>query len=213
VTTATLPPPSVDSSPRARILATARLALFTRGYSPLTMDELAAELGMSKKTLYQHFPTKEQLIGAALDQFAAEVRADADQLLADRRLTFAEKLHGFTGGMLQRLGQLQPHVLRDLQRFAPALHAQAIELRRRNLPYIFGRLLEQGQLAGKVRDDLDTDFAAQFLMHAMQGLMLPENLEHLRLAPHEAFARAMNVFFGGLLTPAGRKDYEKLFRC
>lgn len=203
--------PDEPATLRLRVLAAARAALFAHGYSALTMDDLAAELGMSKKTLYQHFATKEALIGAALDAFAAEVRADADQILADRRLSFAEKLRGLTGGILQRLAKLQPHVLRDLQRFAPALYRKAVELRGKNLPYIFGRLLEQGQLAGKVRDDLDTDFAARFLLHAMQGVMQPETLDQLHLAPHEAFERAMNVFFGGLLTPAGRKDYEKLF--
>jgi AcrR family transcriptional regulator len=195
---------------RRRILAATRTALFAHGYSALTMDDLATELGMSKKTLYQHFSAKEELVGAALDEFAREVRAEADRVLADRGLGFAEKLQTFTTGMLQRLGRIQPHVLRDLQRFAPTLHTRLVALRRENLPYIFGRLLEQGRLAGKVRADLDADFAAHFLMHAMQGLMLPENLEHLQLAPHEAFGRAMNVFFGGLLTPVGRKEYEKI---
>ncbi len=203
--------PDEPTTLRLRVLQAARAALFAHGYSALTMDDLATELGMSKKTLYQHFATKEEIVGAALDAFAAEVRADADQILADRRLTFAEKLRGLTGGIFQRLAKLQPHVLRDLQRFAPTLHARVVELRGKNLPYIFGRLLEQGQLAGKVRDDLDTDFAAHFLLHAMQGVMQPESLAQLHLAPHEAFERAMNVFFGGLLTPAGRKDYEKLF--
>lgn len=175
------------------------------------MDDLATELGMSKKTLYLHFPGKEQLVRAALEEFAAEVRAEADVILADRRLTFAEKLRGFTGGMFERLSKLTPHVMRDLQRFAPALHEFTFDLRRRNVPYIFGRLLEQGQLTGKVRPDLDAKFAAEFLLHAMQGIMQPASLEHLQLAPPQAFEKAMNLYFGGLLTPAGRKDYEKSF--
>ncbi|MBA4135972.1 MAG: hypothetical protein C0518_01495 [Opitutus sp.] len=205
--------PTLDSTHagRRRILRAARAQLFARGYSALTMDDLAVELGMSKKTLYQHFDGKEELVRTAIEEFAREVRTEADAILSDRRLTFAEKLRGFTGGMLQRLGQLSPHLFRDLQRFAPALHDLISDLRRKNIPYIFGRLIEQGQLSGKVRPDLDPQFAGEFLLHAMQGLMQPANLEHLRLAPHETFERAMNLFFGGLLTPAGRKDYEKLF--
>lgn len=195
----------------ARIVRTARAHLFAHGYSTWTMDDLAAELGMSKKTLYQHFPTKEDLGRAALEQFAAEVRAEADAIIADRTLTFAEKLRGFTGGMHQRLSQLAPHIMRDLQRSAPALHGFTFEMRRKNVPYIFGRLLEQGQLTGKVRPDLDAPFAAEFLLHAMQGIMHPATLEHLHLAPHQAFEKAMSLYFGGLLTPAGRKDYEKSF--
>jgi AcrR family transcriptional regulator len=203
--------PTLHVSGRDRIVQAARAQLFLRGYSALTMDELAVELGMSKKTLYQHFAGKEELVRAAIEAFAREIRAEAEQILSDRHLTFAEKLRGLTGGLLQRLSQLSPHLFRDLQRFAPALHDLVLELRRKNIPVIFGRLIEQGQLSGKVRDDIDPGFAAEFLLHAMQGLMQPQNLEHLRLAPHETFERAMNLFFGGLLTPAGRKDYEKLF--
>lgn len=204
---ATLP----AEAPRPRILHAVRTELFLRGYSALTMDDLAVELGMSKKTLYQHFPSKEHLVRAAIEQFAREIRTEAEQILSDRHLTFAEKLRGLTGGLLQRLAQLSPHLFRDLQRFAPALHELVVSLRRKNIPLIFGRLIEQGQLGGQVRDDIDPGFAAEFLLHAMQGLMQPQNLEHLRLAPHETFERAINLFFGGLLTPAGRKDYEKLF--
>ncbi|MBA3848513.1 MAG: hypothetical protein C0502_00775 [Opitutus sp.] len=204
-------PPIAAPSGRDRIVQAARAQLFLRGYSALTMDELAVDLGMSKKTLYQHFAGKEELVRAAIEAFAREVRTEADRILSDRRLTFAEKLRGLTGGLLQRLSQLSPHLFRDLQRFAPVLHELVLELRRKNIPLIFGRLIEQGQANGKVRDDIDPGFAAEFLLHAMQGLMQPQSLDHLRLAPHETFERAMNLFFGGLLTPAGRKDYEKLF--
>lgn len=208
-------PPAADAASTleasARIVSAARAQLFAHGYSSWTMDDLATELGMSKKTLYQHFPGKEELVRAALEQFAASVRAEADAIIADRHLTFAEKLRGFTGGMHQRLSQLTPHVMRDLQRFAPRLHDLTFELRRKNIPYIFGRLIEQGQLTGKVRPELDAPFAAEFLLHAMQGIMHPGTLEHLRLTPPQAFEKAMSLYFGGLLTPAGRKDYEKSF--
>lgn len=210
---APLPPSSaaVSDAAATRIVTVARAHLFAHGYSSWTMDDLATELGMSKKTLYQHFPGKEELVRAALEQFAAGVRAEADAIIADRTLTFAEKLRGFTGGMHQRLSQLTPHVMRDLQRFAPRLHELTFDLRRRNIPYIFGRLLEQGQLTGKVRPELDAPFAAEFLLHAMQGIMNPATLEHLHLAPPQAFEKAISLYFGGLLTPAGRKDYEKSF--
>ncbi|MBN8646248.1 MAG: helix-turn-helix transcriptional regulator, partial [Planctomycetes bacterium] len=64
---------------RARLLAAARAHFFAAGYSALTMDDLAAELGMSKKTLYVYFPGKDALIEAILREFVAEVRASADE--------------------------------------------------------------------------------------------------------------------------------------
>ena len=195
----------------ARIVRLAREHLFAHGYSPCTMDDLASELGMSKKTLYLHFPSKDELMSAVIDQLGEEIRADAEALLANRQLGFAEKLRGFAEGMAERMSRLHPRAIRDLQRFAPELHQRVVEMRQRNIPYIFGRFIEEGQLAGRVRTDVDAGFAVEFYLQAMQGLFQSGALERLKLAPRDVAARAIDLFFGGLLTPAGRKEHEKLF--
>ena len=82
-----------------RIVRQAREHLFAHGYCQCTMDELAAGLGMSKKTLYAHFSSKDDIVRAVLEQLGAEVRAEADALFANRSLTFAEKLRGFLGSV------------------------------------------------------------------------------------------------------------------
>lgn len=194
-----------------RIVRQAREHFFEHGYVRCTMDDLAAELGMSKKTLYLHFGGKDDLLRAVLEQLSTEIRADADALLANSRLNFAEKLRGFAEGMFERLSRLNPHAERELQRYAPDLHARLTELRQRNIPYVFGRFIEEGQLAGKVRPDVDVAFAVEFYLQAMQGLFRSGALERLKLAPRDLVPRAIDLFFDGLLTPAGRKEHEKLF--
>jgi AcrR family transcriptional regulator len=196
---------------RHRILRQARADFFVQGYSGFTMDALAAELGMSKKTLYVHFAGKDEIIGALIDHLAAEIRADADALLANRDLNLAEKLRGFVEGMVERLSALSPRTVRDLQRYAPRLYAKIEEVRGKTLPYVFGRFVEEGQIAGLVRTHLPPGFAIEFFLQAMQGLMQPATLDRLRLAPRDVIGAAIDLFFGGLLTPAGRKQYEKLF--
>ncbi len=196
---------------RGRIVAEAREQFFRHGYSAFTMDELAAALGMSKKTLYVHFDGKDGLIRAMLDCFAGEIRAAAETLLSDRSLSFAEKLRGFAGEVMERLGRVSPAILADLQRFAPGLHRHLEQLRGKNLPYIFGRLIEEGQRLGAVRDNVSPVFAGEFYLHAMQGLLQPATLQRMQLRPEQAFDNGLRIFFGGLLTPAGQRDYEKLF--
>lgn len=206
------PPPLPAADPAvARILRQAREHFFAHGYCACTMDELAAELGMSKKTLYVHFRSKDELVRAVLDQLGAEVRAEADALFANRSLGFAEKLRGFAESMFERLSRLNPRTPRELQRFAPHLHQQLVEIRQRNIPYVFGRFIEEGQLAGKVRTDIDAAFAVEFFLQAMQGFLHSGALDRHRLAPRDLVPRAIDLFFGGLLTPAGRKEHEKMF--
>ena len=194
-----------------RIVRLARAHFFAHGYSQCTMDELAAELGMSKKTLYVHFTGKEALMRAVVEDLSREIRASADELFANRRLNFAEKLRGFAEGMVERTARMNPRLLRDLQRFAPEIYRQVAEMREKNIPYVFGRFIEEGQLAGMVRTDLDPVFAVAFFLSAMNGLFEPATMERLGLAPRDIVPRAIDLFFGGLLTPAGRKEHEKLF--
>lgn len=175
------------------------------------MDELAAELGMSKKTLYVHFASKEALMAAVIDDLGREIRGSADALLANRRLNFAEKLRGFAEGMVERLTKTNPRLLRDLERFAPELSRRVAEMREKNIPYVFGRFIEEGQLAGMVRTDVRTDFAVAFFLSAMNGLVQPATMERLGLGPRDIAPRAIELFFGGMLTSAGRKEHEKLF--
>ena len=203
------PSRSAFSAPAQRIIAAARAHLFTYGYSALTMDELAAELGMSKKTLYVHFPSKDALVEAILLQFVSEVRTSADALFSDQSLSFTAKLHRFSEAMVQRFSRIGPHLLRDLQRSAPHIYRKIEEFRHHNIPHIFGQILRQGQAAGMVRADLDPKLAIEFWRPAIQSLMHPDTLERLKLSPDEMFTQAIDLFFGGLLTPAGRKDYEK----
>jgi AcrR family transcriptional regulator len=197
--------------PPQRILTEARALFFSRGYSAFTMDDLAAALGMSKKTLYVHFPGKDAMIRAIIDGFAAEVRADTETLLANHSLQFAEKLRGFAQGMVERLSKLTPAILADLEQYAPALHQYILQTRAKHLPYVFGRFLEEGQMCGAVRDNISPVFASEFFLHAMQGLMQADTLKRLRLAPEACFDHAVRLFFGGLLTPSGQKEHEKLF--
>jgi AcrR family transcriptional regulator len=204
-----LPPAPVPAPPADRIVDAARTHLFTYGYSALNMDELAAGLGMSKKTLYVHFPSKDALVEAIFADFVGEVRASAEALFTDRTLSFTAKLHRFSEAMVQRFLRMGPHIFRDLQRSAPHIYRRIEELRHNNIPLIFGQLVQQGQAAGMVRADLDPKFAIEFWRPAIQSLMHPDTLERLKLSPDQMFTQAIDLFFGGLLTPAGRKDYEK----
>lgn len=207
-------PPRAATGPdaaRTRILRQARRDFFTLGYSGFTMEALAGELGLSKKTLYVYFAGKDEIIAAVIDDLAAEVRRDADALLRNRGLNLAEKLCGFVEGMAERLAAVSPRTFRDLQRFAPALYDRLEGVRRTTIPYVFGRFVEEGRIAGLIRADTRPDFAIEYFQHAVQGLMQPAALERLQLAPREVIRAAVDLFFGGLLTNAGRKQYEKLF--
>lgn len=199
-----------DASVNARILAAAERHLFAYGYNALTMDDLAHELGMSKKTLYRHFPGKEEIVDTVFENLARAIRSEMEAVLNEPRLSFAQRLRGVIQVIASRLALASPAMLRELQRYAPRVHQKIDELRQKNIPYVFGRLFRQGIAEGGMRASVDPDFAALFWLQTVRGIVHPETLSQLRLSPAQALEKALDLFAGGLLTAAGRKDYEKL---
>ena len=201
--------PTVAVSARARILEAARAHLFAYGYRALTMDALAHDLGMSKKTLYVHFPSKDAIITAIIDGIGESIRERMDAVLSNPRFNFSQKLCGVSDVVGSNLAKVSPGLLHDLQRFAPQLYQKIDDLRQRNVPYVFGRLIRAGLAEGKVRREVDPDFAVEFWLQAIRGLVHPAVLDRMQLTPRQTLEKAIHLLFGGLLSAAGRKDYEK----
>ena len=194
---------------RTRILEAARTLFLAYGFSALTMDELARELGMSKTTLYVHFPSKDALAEAVLDGIAKSIRARLEAVLSRSKFTFAQKLCGVIDVVGSVLGKVSPATFRDLQRNAPHLYQKIEEVRQKNIPFVIGSLIRTGIAEGMVKPEIDPAFAAEFWLQAIRGLVQPEILDRTQLTPRQTLERGIHLFFNGLLTPAGRKDYEQ----
>src|ERR1700748_357602 len=72
---------------RAQIVAVARRHFMAHGFRSVTMDDLAGELGMSKKTFYAHSKGKQSLVEAVLRQKLPHANADFERI--------SEAGHGF----------------------------------------------------------------------------------------------------------------------
>src|SRR5277367_4809462 len=73
-------PETLDSSPSARLVQAARRHFLATGFRRVTMDDLADELGMSKKTLYACFPSKTDLVRAVILEKFAEADAEMGEV-------------------------------------------------------------------------------------------------------------------------------------
>ena len=58
-----------------------------------TMSELATSLGMSKKTIYQLFPSKEELLMAVVENGFGKVKQCENEIIQDKSLSLTEKIH------------------------------------------------------------------------------------------------------------------------
>src|SRR3954464_5186732 len=99
---------AAEDAVRARIVAAARQHFFAHGFRGVTMDDLAAELGMSKKTLYAHFPGKTALLQAVLEDKLQSADADFGAITSQASADFLGALQQLLACVRRHSEELQP---------------------------------------------------------------------------------------------------------
>jgi len=191
-----------------RIVAAARRQFTSLGYSRTTMADLAGELGMSKKTLYAHFPGKEAIVSAIMEAKIQEVRTGMHALAEDTTIPVMDRAHRMMAFIVRQMGEISPAFLRDLERHHPALYARMETVRAEILPHVWGKLLSDGAAEGLIRREFDAAFVSEMMLATARNLLRPDSLERLQLEPREVIDQMLTILFNGILTPAGRKAYE-----
>jgi AcrR family transcriptional regulator len=189
---------------RARIVGTAERIFFAGGFSRVLMDDLARELGMSKKTLYSHFASKEELLRAVLVRRTREVEQGLEAIVSARE-SFPLKLGHLARFLQGKLAAVSPLFLEDIRRYAPECFQVVEEFRARAIPRYFGRLFEEGIRSGHVRRQVNRELLVRVLVLSVQGIIRPEMVEELHLRPREALEHILAIIFDGILTPRGRR--------
>jgi len=192
-------------SNRQRIVEAARAHFFSHGFRSVTMDDLAQELGISKKTLYAHFPGKFDLLEAVLANKFASVEAKLKKVTRAHRHNFPATLHDLLAGTQRELDEIKPPFVRDMRQKAPQVF-KVVEGRRAALiQRYFGKLFVEGQRAGMVRKDVPANLIIEILLAMVQAIMNPAKMEELEMMPKEGFAGILKIVLEGALTPKGRK--------
>jgi AcrR family transcriptional regulator len=193
-----------EDSVGKRIIAGARRNFFTHGLRGVTMDDLAADLGMSKKTLYAHFPSKTALVRAMLLEKFREVESELERITSECSTDFPGVLQQVLAHVQRHTGEIKPPFLRDLGREAPEIF-KLVETRRREIVLrFFGKLLGEGRRAGIIREDIPAELIMEVLLGAVQAIMNPPKMAQLDLTVRTGFSAIISVIFEGIITEKGR---------
>ena len=187
-----------------RIVEAARAHFFCHGFRSVTMDEIAEELGISKKTLYAHFPGKIELLEAVLADKFAGVEAKLNEIARAHPHDFSAALHELLANTQRELDEIKPPFVRDMRQKAPHVF-KVIERRRAALiERFFGKLFIEGQRAGMVRKDVPAKLTIEILLAIVQAIMNPLKMDELGMTPKEGFAGILKIVLEGALTRRGR---------
>jgi AcrR family transcriptional regulator len=202
--------PSPDISTRHQILYHSRSEFLTYGFTKVTVDEICAALGMSKKTMYQHFQSKEELVSEVVELTFGEFRSGLDNILADNSKPFTDKLHGLLSFLAANITNMisQPF-LNDVNKKLPHI-GRRIEQFRQDMIYTrFDALIEEGIKQGWIRSNINKQLFVMMWLNSIQSIAKPDVLAHLPLTLNEVIDSVFNTFFLGVLTAEAKTNFQE----
>lgn len=187
---------------KERIIEQAMRMFVTQGIKSVRMDDIAQQLGVSKRTLYELFGDKEGLLYLAMTCYFEQNRARWTALCSDARNVLES--------MFMVLGSVMDHadttgrLMDNLRKFYPAVHDKLTREGTEKNRQEFRVMLMQGIAEGLFIDRINIDLCINVLYYTASALVtrkdlvLPEGISE-----REAFVQIISNFFRGISTAKG----------
>lgn len=185
------------------------LELFTRyGIRSVTMDDVAKEASMSKKTLYQYFENKDSLVTDVVKKHFEIERTEFEDIKAQSHDAIHELI--LTAQCIRKhVFKMNPSLLLDMQKFHGVAWKEYLDFKQGTIKGQIEDNIRRGIAEGCFRSEMDPEILAIFRVESVQLVFNP------KVFPNEKFdfptvqIQIMDHFINGLLTDEGRKKYEE----
>ena len=183
--------------------------LFLRlGIKSITMDEVAADLGISKKTLYQFVESKDELVFKVLESHIAKGKTRCYNRTASASNAI-EEIFILLDANTQELAQMKANIVYDLQKY----HREAWEMMRNfQQDFVFKVIREnllRGRKEGLYREDFDVDLIAKLHLATSFNLYDPQLFPDGTVSKVALFKEYMLHYLHGIVSPKGLTYLKK----
>ena len=169
-----------------------------------TMSQLAARLGMSKKTLYVLFDSKEALLLAVVDTMFDAVKADEAKILARQDLSLAEKVRQLVVVLPDSYKNLDWSRLQGVEEKYPAVYGR-IRQRLESEWELTLELLRQGMEQGELRP-FQPGLLRAVVEGAMEHFLSSDALQREGIGYVQALDGMMDLLMEGILAKGDDKQ-------
>ncbi|MFA6455577.1 MAG: TetR/AcrR family transcriptional regulator [Bacteroidota bacterium] len=197
-----------DIEMKNRIYEAAREMFFANGFSKITMEEFAQSMGMSKKTIYKFFPSKEELVKEITREKLHSIHEQCECFRTDSSVEFMDRIKSTTNYLTAEMQKMKPQFFLDVQRTMPDLWKEVDSFRNEKVTNDFAQMVKQGVDLGIFRKDVNVQVFVLMYASAMQTVINPLALSHVPVSIDQAYQSAVTVFFEGMMTDEGRKKYR-----
>ncbi|HXB35795.1 MAG TPA: TetR/AcrR family transcriptional regulator [Puia sp.] len=192
---------------KERILMKAADLFCRYGIRTITMDEIASQLGISKKTIYQFFTDKDDMVSAVIEQ---EIQRN-EMECGNFREAASDAVHQIflaLQSLEEMLKYTNPLMLYDLEKHHPASFQKLREYKYRFLYQVILENLEWGVSTDLYRPDIDKDIVAKARIEAAFLVFNPDVFPHSRYRISEVNFELAMLFLHGVATDKGKQLIE-----
>ena len=189
---------------REKIVAKATEEILHQGYSRTTMDAIATGLGMSKKTIYQLYPSKKDLLRAVLSTLQSEIEQGLEKVVFRPDLAFREKWLAVVEYTAHQYGRFGPGFVDDLRSSDPEIFQILDKFREDLVRRCFTSLAEEGIRTGSFRSDIDPKFLSSVYLAIVGAILNPIAVQQLGMAPDQAYREVVRLLLDGITRQPGQ---------
>ncbi|GAA4465911.1 hypothetical protein GCM10023093_18930 [Nemorincola caseinilytica] len=190
-------------------ILTSAIELFSQyGFKSITMDDIARRAGISKKTLYQHFANKQEVVNESVAWYKNNTTENCVVVLkdAENAVEAMVRILAFFDDLYKRLN---PMALFEMQRFFPDAYKQFRDLLVERDVQLVRENIKQGMKEGHYRENLNADLLARYRIETSLMALHPNLLVSDRANLMSVALEIGEHFMYGMMTPQGTELYLK----
>ncbi len=193
---------------REKILEIASELFLNLGFKSVTMDDIANEMGISKKTIYQHFENKTKLVEATTDYVFHFVCEGIDCIRAENNNPIAElfQINTFIKQMLKNEKASPQH---QLQKYYPEIYKKLDENKFLNIHKCVISNLNKGIEMGLYRESIKPEIIGRFYFLGATGIKNQDLFPLDDYTPNELMELFLEYHLRGIVTSKGEKELIK----
>ncbi len=191
---------------REKILSTSMNLMMRIGPQSVTMDMVARDCGISKRTLYETFPNKNNLISCVIDYNQQLMNTRFTQIFEQSSNSF-EALLGVYTLVRQFIQKMSPVFVSDLKRLYPEVFYQYKEHEEQHMESL-AKIIAKAKEEGLALPGIKCKIAAFVFTNNIKSLHYMEELPFTEYSAAEVFDGAFLNFMRGIATREGQDIIE-----
>ena len=183
------------------------------GFKTFTMDDLASKMGISKKTLYEHFPSKNDLVEAVLD-YALDMSMSCKNVEAfvQGEGSVIENVYRNQKKVKEIFNINSDRPIWELQKYySKTYERMEIEFAKSDARFI-DKLLEKGWQEGLFREDINVNFYKTFYSSVQRLRSVANTFPEREFPFWDTIYTLMEYFFRILVNEKGMKELERVLQ-